>query len=160
MNGTERISNDVIDWHWFCLVWQGKTWLQANIDIEVSRASKTARHCGHRLGLRVLLKSEKFEGQPIPRWARLPNDLMKYYVDPNNRGYLADPVELEKARETNRLASEVDWIFFIFLDGGRKEQGLFLPPPPPFSKLSSCSWWWRKWTHSWETGVGGGEGFI
>jgi len=33
---------------------------------------------------------------------------MEYYVDPTNRGYLADPVELEKAREANRLASEVD----------------------------------------------------
>lgn len=102
------------------LLGTGKTWFQANIDIEVSRASKTAIAaierqggkitCAHynRLGLRVLLKPEKFEGQPIPRRARPPNDLMEYYVDPTNRGYLADPVELEKARETNRLASEVD----------------------------------------------------
>ena len=118
--GTGRISYDVNDWNCFCLVWQGKTWFQANIDIEVSRASKTAIAaierqggkiaCAHynRLGLRVLLKPEKFEGQPIPRRARPPNDLMEYYVDPTNRGYLADPVELEKAREANRLASEVD----------------------------------------------------
>lgn len=102
------------------LLGTGKSWFQANIDIEVSRASKTAIQaierqggkitCAHynRLGLRVLLKPEKFEGRPIPRRARPPNDLIKYYTDPANRGYLADPVELEKAKDANSLASEVD----------------------------------------------------
>jgi len=99
---------------------QGKTWFQANIDIEVSRASKTAIEaierrggkitCAHynKLGLRLLLKPEKFEGRPIPRRARPPNKLMEYYTNPANRGYLADPVELEKARIANRLENQVD----------------------------------------------------
>ncbi|XP_073257454.1 large ribosomal subunit protein uL15-like [Porites lutea] len=102
------------------LLGTGKTWFQANVDIEVSQASKTAIEaiekqggkitCAHynRLGLRVLLKPEKFEGRPIPRRARPPNKLMEYYTNPKNRGYLADPVELEKARNVNRLHNEVD----------------------------------------------------
>ena len=91
---------------------QGSSWFQAKVDIEVSKASKTAIAaiekqggkvtCAHynRLGLRVLLKPEKFEGRTIPRRARPPSKLMPYYTNPENRGYLVDPVELEKARQT------------------------------------------------------------
>lgn len=86
----------------------------------MSQASKTAIEavekqggkitCAHynKLGLRVLLKPEKFEGKPIPRRARPPNKLMEYYTNIANRGYLSDPVELEKARNANRLENQVD----------------------------------------------------
>ena len=100
---------------------QGTTWFQAKLDIEVSRASKTAIKaierqggkitCAHynKLGLRLLLKPEKFEGRRIPRRARPPKKLMEYYTNVENRGYLADPVELEKARlETYKLENEID----------------------------------------------------
>lgn len=113
-------NDDTTHFTYISLILQGRTWFQANLDIEVSRASKTAIEaierqggkitCAHynRLGLRVLLKPEKFEGRPIPRRARPPKDLMEYYTNPANRGYLSDPVELETARNANRLASEVD----------------------------------------------------
>jgi len=99
----------------------GTTWFQAKLDIEVSRASKTAIKaierqggkitCGYynKLGLRLLLKPEKFEGRRIPRRARPPRKLMEYYTSVENRGYLADPVELENARlQTYKLENEVD----------------------------------------------------
>ena len=56
------------------VAWQGTTWFQAKLDIEVSRASKTAIKaierqggkltCGYynKLGLRLLLKPEKLKG--------------------------------------------------------------------------------------------------
>ena len=102
-------------------IWQGTTWFQAKVDIEVSKASKTAikaieRQGGkitcayyNKLGLRLLLKPEKFEGKRIPRRARPNTKLMEYYTSVENRGYLADPDELEKARQlTYKLENEVD----------------------------------------------------
>ena len=95
--------------------------LSSPSDIEVSRASKTAvkaieRQGGkitcayyNKLGLRLLLKPEKFEGRRIPRRARPPSKLMEYYTSVENRGYLADPVGLENARlQTYKLENEVD----------------------------------------------------
>ena len=80
--------------NWFS---QGAEWFKAKVDIEVSKASRTAikaveREGGriitahyNRLGLRVLLKPEKFEDRPLPRRA-LPNKkLMAYYLNPKNR---------------------------------------------------------------------------
>lgn len=102
-------------------IWQGTTWFQAKVDIEVSKASKTAikaieRQGGkitcayyNKLGLRLLLKPEKFEGKRIPRRARPNTKLMEYYTSVENRGYLVDPDELEKARQlTYKLENEVD----------------------------------------------------
>ena len=69
-------------------------------------------NCAHdynKLGLRLLLKPEKFEGRRIPRRARPPRKLMEYYTSVENRGYLADPVELENIRlQTYKLENEVD----------------------------------------------------
>ena len=59
--------------------------------------------------LRLLLKPKKFEGRRIPRRARPPRKLMEYYTSVENRGYLADPVELENIRlQTYKLENEVD----------------------------------------------------
>jgi len=39
----------------------------------------------NRLGLRVLLKPEKFEGRQLPRRALPKKKLMAYYLNPENR---------------------------------------------------------------------------
>ncbi|EDO44563.1 predicted protein [Nematostella vectensis] len=104
------------------LLGTGNEWFQAKVDIEVSKASKTAIEaierqggkitCAHynKLGLRVLLKPEKFEGKPIPRRAHPPSKLLPYYSSVEHRGYLADAEQVEKARLESRKSkeSEVD----------------------------------------------------
>ncbi len=76
---------------------QGADWFQAKVDIEVSRASKTAIEAiegaggrivsayYNRLGLRVLLKPDKFEGGRIPRRALPKKKHMPYYLSEENR---------------------------------------------------------------------------
>ena len=81
------------------LLGQGSKSFSTPINIEVSGASNSAidaiEKCGgtiasvyyNRLGLRVLLKPEKFEGLgPLPRRARPPPKLMKYYTSDEKRG--------------------------------------------------------------------------
>lgn len=48
----------------------------------------------------ALRDPEKFfsKGLPIPRCALPPQDAVAYYINPKNRGYLADPKEVAKAR--------------------------------------------------------------
>ena len=38
-------------------------------------------------------------GQPIPRRLTPPGNLLEFYINPANRGYLADPAAVEKERE-------------------------------------------------------------
>ena len=38
-------------------------------------------------------------GQPIPRRLTPPGNLLKFYINPANRGYLADPAAVEKEKE-------------------------------------------------------------
>ena len=76
---------------------QGAEWFKAKVDIEVTQASQKAieaiEKAGgtftaayyNRLGLRVLLKPEKFEDRPLPRRALPNNKLMAYYLDPKNK---------------------------------------------------------------------------
>ena len=81
------------------LLGQGSKSFSTPINIEVSGASNSAidaiEKCGgtitsvyyNRLGLRVLLKPEKFEGLgPLPRRARPPPKLMNYYTSDEKRG--------------------------------------------------------------------------
>jgi hypothetical protein len=51
------------------------------------------------LGLRVLLKPEKFEGKPLPRRALPNNKLLPYYMDYENRGYLSDQLADPETRQ-------------------------------------------------------------
>ncbi|XP_057308589.1 50S ribosomal protein L15-like [Hydractinia symbiolongicarpus] len=93
------------------LLGAGCTWFDGTINIEVSRASQNAiqaveRNGGRvkcvyhdRIALRALLKPEKYD--IIPRPARPGNKHILFYSDPNNRGFLADPVEIEKKRNEN-----------------------------------------------------------
>ena len=97
---------------------QGSDWFQSKVDVEVSSVSKTAidaieRKGGHvvsahynRLGLRVLLKPEKYEGKPLPRRALPNNKLLPYYMDYENRGYLSE--ELADPETRQRVLSITD----------------------------------------------------
>lgn len=91
--------------------WQGSELFQSKVKIEVSQASKTAietieRQGGsivsahyNRLGLRVLLKPEKFEGRPCPQRALPSNKLLPYYMDYGNRGYLSEELTDPETRD-------------------------------------------------------------
>lgn len=88
------------------------------IDIEVSQASKSAIEaiesaggkivCAYynRLGLRALLKPEKFlqNGKPIPKRARPIPKAQEYYTKYENRGYLSPEIQLAALR--SRQAAE------------------------------------------------------
>ncbi|KAK3730867.1 hypothetical protein QZH41_009977 [Actinostola sp. cb2023] len=99
----------------------GDSWFKAKVDLEVSKASKTAIDaiekqggkitCAHynKLGLRVLLKPEKFDGKYVPRRAQPPSKLLPFYTSIEHRGYLADPEKLEEARlETLKKHSDME----------------------------------------------------
>ena len=76
---------------------QGSDWFHTKLDIEVSRASQKAievvEGAGgsittayyNKLGLRVLLKPEKFHECLMPRRALPKKKEMKYYLNPENR---------------------------------------------------------------------------
>lgn len=48
----------------------------------------------------ILIKPVPFfmTGQPIPKRMLPGEDLLPYYIDANNRGYLADPEQIQAAR--------------------------------------------------------------
>lgn len=87
--------------HGVKLLADGNDWFRSKVLIEVSKASSEAiksveKHGGsivtahyNRLGLQVLLKPWKFAGRPLPRRALPKKKLMAYYLNPENRGYLA-----------------------------------------------------------------------
>ena len=84
-------------------------YLTQPIHLEVSRASASAIAaveaaggtvtCAHynRLALRALMKPDKFLG-PLPRRARPPPRLMRYYVDGERRGEYSPHVQLRNRR--------------------------------------------------------------
>ncbi|XP_077365502.1 large ribosomal subunit protein uL15m [Festucalex cinctus] len=94
------------------LVDEGADLFSAKVNIEVQRASEKAIAAVERNGgavtcafydpisLAVLIKPVPFfqRGQPIPRRMLPGEDLLSYYVDPDNRGYLADPDDVRRAR--------------------------------------------------------------
>lgn len=68
---------------------------------------KTVYH--DRIALRALLKPEKYE--VVPRAARPSHKHILFYADPKNRGFLADPNEVEKLKEENKkLGSLVEQV--------------------------------------------------
>ncbi|KAF9163232.1 YmL10 [Actinomortierella ambigua] len=87
------------------LLGDGKADFKTPINIEVSRASKSAikaiEACGgsitavyyNKLGLRALTKPHKFE--ELPKFARpMKKKDIAFYTNPENRGYLADKTEI------------------------------------------------------------------
>lgn len=88
-------------YHTVCVFYvQGADVFTSSVNIEVSRASKSAieaveRNGGiittayyNKLGLRALLKPEKFRDRCLPRRALPGKKMMRYYLNPDNRGYL------------------------------------------------------------------------
>jgi len=94
---------------------EGHTWFQGKIDIEVTRASQDAIAAIERNGGRVkcvwhdpVTLQHKMSATPsknfrhVPPVAKRPNErLLLYYANPYNRGYLANPEEIEKSRLDN-----------------------------------------------------------
>jgi large subunit ribosomal protein L15 len=91
--------------------------LTTPINIEVSQASAGAieavEKAGgsiksvfyNRLGLRVLLKPHKFDGQPLPQKARPPPKKIGYYTNYANRGYLSAEIQVEQALKKSMNAA-------------------------------------------------------
>jgi len=105
------------------LMGEGHTWFQGKIDIEVTRASQDAITAVERNGgsvrcvwhdrvmLQHVMQSEPSKNfsvvPPVPK--RPGPNLLLYYANPRNRGYLANPEELAKLREENvKLGPVVD----------------------------------------------------
>lgn len=94
------------------LVEEGADIFAAKINIEVQLASELAIAAVEKNGgvittaffdprsLAILCKPVPFflQGQPIPKRMLPPEDLVRYYTDPTNRGYLADPSKIAEAR--------------------------------------------------------------
>eukprot|EP00753_Platysulcus_tardus_P008290 PLAT15876.1.p1 GENE.PLAT15876.1~~PLAT15876.1.p1 ORF type:complete len:255 (-),score=82.66 PLAT15876.1:147-869(-) len=93
--------------HGVKLLSRGQVELSAGLRVEVSAASKAAidaveaaggsvvARYHNRLGLRALLKPERF--LRLPRQARPPPRLMPFYTDPARRGYLSHRLHHRKA---------------------------------------------------------------
>uniref|UniRef100_A0A8V0XK01 Large ribosomal subunit protein uL15m n=1 Tax=Gallus gallus TaxID=9031 RepID=A0A8V0XK01_CHICK len=94
------------------LVEEGADIFAAKINIEVQRASELAIAAIEKNGgvvttsfydprsLEILIRPVPFflRGQPIPKRMLPPEDLVRYYTDASNRGYLADPSKVAEAR--------------------------------------------------------------
>ncbi|KAJ7338824.1 hypothetical protein JRQ81_012726 [Phrynocephalus forsythii] len=94
------------------LVEEGADNFAAKINIEVQIASELAIAAVERNGgvittafydprsLEILCRPVPFflRGQPIPKRMLPPEELVRYYTDPKNRGYLADPSKVAEAR--------------------------------------------------------------
>ncbi|XP_072323864.1 large ribosomal subunit protein uL15m [Scyliorhinus torazame] len=94
------------------LVEEGADSFAAKVNIEVQLASELAIAAIERNGgiittgfydprtLDILCKPVPFflRGQPIPKRMLPPEELVPYYTDAQNRGYLADPAKIQGAR--------------------------------------------------------------
>ncbi|XP_071382181.1 large ribosomal subunit protein uL15m isoform X1 [Centroberyx affinis] len=94
------------------LVDEGADIFAAKINIEVQRASEGAVAAIERNGgiistsfydpisLDILIKPVPFflRGKPIPKRMLPGEDMVRYYTDAENRGYLADPEKIRQAR--------------------------------------------------------------
>ncbi|KAM4705700.1 large ribosomal subunit protein uL15m [Rhinophrynus dorsalis] len=104
------------------LVEEGVNIFSAKVNIEVQWASELAIAAIEKNGgvittsfydprsLEVLCKPVPFfmRGKPIPKRMLPPEDLVKYYTDAENRGYLADPAKVLDARK--RLARKYGYV--------------------------------------------------
>lgn len=94
------------------LVDEGADIFCAKVNLEVQAASEKAIAAVERNGgvittsyydprsLQILIKPVPFfmSGEPIPKRLFPGEDLLPYYTDANNRGYLADPDKIQTAR--------------------------------------------------------------
>ena len=101
----ELQGNKFTFWHITCF-FSGRVRLASRLKLIWTLAKHVYYN---KLGLRLLFKPEKFVGKRIPIRAHPNTKLMEYYISVESRGYLADPDELEKARQlTYKLENEVD----------------------------------------------------
>ncbi|XP_067303583.1 large ribosomal subunit protein uL15m [Pseudorasbora parva] len=98
--------------HGVQLIDEGAEIFSAKVNLEVQMASEKAIAAVERNGgvittsyydprsLQVLIKPMPFlmSGEPIPKRLLPGEDLLPYYTDPRNRGYLADPKQVQAAR--------------------------------------------------------------
>jgi len=63
--------------------------------VEAAGGSVVAVHY-NKLGLRGLLKPEKFEEGMLPRQARPPPKMLEFYTQFKHRGYLSQEVQLAR----------------------------------------------------------------
>uniref|UniRef100_A0A914EN10 Large ribosomal subunit protein uL15m n=1 Tax=Acrobeloides nanus TaxID=290746 RepID=A0A914EN10_9BILA len=103
------------------LTGEGAEIFAAKINLEVQWADQTTIAAVERAGgrirtayydlesLRAAVDPEKWfrSGKPIPPRKYPPHTLMPYYIDPNNRGYLAKPEDIAKSEQ--RLAEIVGY---------------------------------------------------
>lgn len=102
------------------LLAKGKELLRAPVHLEVMGASReaiaavearggavTARYY-NRLGLRALLKPDKFEAKGVPKRAAPPPKLMPFYLDPERRGYLAPEMQLRRLERERAAVGGAD----------------------------------------------------
>ncbi|XP_069477155.1 large ribosomal subunit protein uL15m [Ambystoma mexicanum] len=94
------------------LVEEGADIFASKVNIEVQWASELAIAAVEKNGgvittsfydprsLEILCKPVPFfaRGKPIPKRMLPPEDLVRYYTDAKNRGYLADPAAIQEAR--------------------------------------------------------------
>jgi len=111
---TRSFLLDVANRHYgFQLTEEGADEFQGKVNLEIQHVeSEVAIAAIERNGgtittrffdppsLFALRDPEKFfsKGLPIPRCALPPQDAVAYYINPKNRGYLADPLDVAKAR--------------------------------------------------------------
>lgn len=69
----------------------------------------------------ALARPYKFfeKGEPIPKRMLPPPNAIDYYSDPKNRGYLADPIEIEKERQ--KLAQKYGYEIPEITDPAKRE---------------------------------------
>lgn len=110
---TNQYKIDAFDNHYGVhLTDEGVDLFKAKVNIEVQYASEQVIAAVERNGgvirtafydivsVLCLADPEAFfkKGQPIPRRGLPPPDVLEYYTSAKNRGYLADPREIEKER--------------------------------------------------------------
>jgi len=118
------------------LLGEGHTWFQGKIDIEVTRASQAAIAAVERNGGSVkcvwhdpVTLQHKMSATPsknfrhVPPVTKRPSEkLLLYYANPYNRGYLANPEEIEKSRQENlALGPVVDQLKGLTVSGVTEE---------------------------------------
>lgn len=127
--------------HGIKLLADGADSFTSKVDIEVSRASKAAidaieRNGGtitttyfNKLGLRVHLKPEKYEEGRKPRQALPDKYDMKYYLNPENRGYLLTEKGEQRLKEGNMAGAYLGDDGRVHIPG--KKVTLYSEPSPP-----------------------------
>ena len=119
---------------------QGAEWFTAKVDIEVSKASQSAiaaveRQGGkvvtayyNELGLRVLLRPEKYDERLKPRRALPSKKDMPYYLSERNRGYLLTGSGQKRLAKAGLAGCYVDEDGRVAVPGKPTTEGA--PPAP------------------------------